>query len=143
MRGALTCLGLLLVATQLSAQEASSRRALDEATGRAERKDSEKRQASTKQQKPACDPADPECQPCKEDKEQASCCDPEKSPLCKDMSLKVVGVPVPVYNPQLQFSLGLLGMVTYHPFKDDKVSPPWATVVFGMYTTNKSWLLGV
>jgi hypothetical protein len=140
---ALACLGLFLFATDVSAQEKSPVRGLDEATGRAERKDTEKREASTKQQKPACDPADPKCEPCKEDKEQASCCDPEQSPLCKDMSLKIVGVPVPVYNPQLQFSLGLLGMVTYHPFKDDKVSPPWATVVFGMYTTNKSWLLGV
>jgi hypothetical protein len=37
----------------------------------------------------------------------------------------------------------LVGLVTYHPFKKDKVSPPWATVAFGMYTTNKSWLIGL
>ena len=138
----LLCVHLLLITAQASAQQ-GGRRALDEASGRAEKKESDKRHASTKTEKPECDPAQPDCQPCKEDEAQASCCDPEASPLCKDLSLKVVGVPVPVYNPQLEFSLGLLAMVTYHPFKDDKVSPPWATVAFGMYTTNKSWLIGL
>lgn len=137
------CLTLILVAAPAAAQQAQRTRALDEAAARAERKETEKRGEHTKQEKAACDPEAADCQPCKEDEEQLSCCDPEASPLCKDTSLKVVGVPVPVYNPQLEFSLGVLGMLTYHPFKEDKVSPPWATVVFGMYTTNKSWLLGV
>lgn len=140
---ALLWLGLLLTAANVSAQQGGSRRALDEAAGRAERKESEKRRATTKTDKDSCDPAAPDCEPCKEDAKQTSCCDPEASPLCKDLSLKIVGVPVPVYNPQLEFSLGVLAMVTYHPFKEDKVSPPWATVAFGMYTTNQSWLIGV
>ena len=80
------------------------------------------------------------CQPCNADKEQTSCCDPAKDPLCVDQTLRVIGVPIPIYNPQLDFALGAMGMVTYHPFKEDKVSPPWATMLFGMYSTNNSWM---
>jgi len=137
------CLGLLLGAANVSAQGGTRARPLEEAAGRAEDKALKKGQASSKPGRTACDPEHPECEPCREDGEQASCCDPESSPLCQDMGLGVVGVPVPVYNPQLQFSLGVLAMVTYHPFEDDKVSPPWATVAFGMYTTNRSWLVGL
>lgn len=54
---------------------------------------------------------------------------------------KFVGVPVPTYNPQFDFSLGLLGMLTYPLNAADKVSPPSSTMVFGMYTTNGSWLV--
>jgi hypothetical protein len=137
------CLAFLLVAQNLSAQGERAR-TLEEAAGRAEKKAEEKERKADKTSKSPCDPEKPDCMPCRDDdEEQTSCCDPEQSLLCKDLSLKVVGVPVPVYNPQLEFSLGLLAMVTYHPFKEDKVSPPWATVAFGMYTTNKSWLIGL
>lgn len=81
------------------------------------------------------------CQPCKTDERQASCCDPDQDPLCVDQTLRGIGVPIPIYNPQLDFALGAMGMVTYHPFKQDKVSPPWATMLFGMYSTNGSWLV--
>jgi len=57
------------------------------------------------------------------------------------MKPKFVAVPVPTYNPQLEFSLGLMAMVTYRPIKKDKLSPPWASMLFGMYTTNSSFAL--
>lgn len=100
-----------------------------------------------------CDPnTDAACQPCareekkkkkkkKKQKVQASCCDPKKNSSCVDQRVKAIGVPVPIYNPQLDFALGALGMVTYHPIKKDKVSPPWSTMLFGMYATNASWLV--
>jgi outer membrane protein assembly factor BamA len=57
------------------------------------------------------------------------------------MAPRFVAVPVPTYNPQLEFSLGLMGMVTYRPIKKDKLSPPWSSILFGMYTTNSSFAL--
>lgn len=54
---------------------------------------------------------------------------------------KFVGVPIPTYNPQLEFALGLMGMVTYRLDESDPYSPPSATMAFGLLSTNGSWLV--
>jgi|GEM_PF-3101058 len=101
----------------------------------------------------SCDPADPDCPPCqakKKPKKKAPsavpapltpCCDPKASKLCVSMKPKFVAIPVPTYNPQLEFSLGVMGMLAYRPIKKDKVSPPWSSAVFAMYTTNNSFAM--
>lgn len=110
--------------------------------------------AAAKEAPPSCDPLDPKCPPCHAKKrlkkaeaqgEPAApltpCCDPKASKACVNMAPRFLAVPVPTYNPQLEFSLGVMAMLTYHPFKDDKLSPPWASMLFGMYTTNNSFAL--
>jgi hypothetical protein len=54
---------------------------------------------------------------------------------------KVIAVPVPVYNPQLDLALGLIGMVTYRLDESDPVSPPSSTMLFGLAATNGTFLL--
>ncbi|HSC86485.1 MAG TPA: BamA/TamA family outer membrane protein [Polyangiaceae bacterium] len=103
---------------------------------------------------PSCDPADPNCEPCKPKADEqpttpaappaappAPCCDPALSKQCVNLSPHFLAIPVPQYNPQFDFALGVMSMVTYRPIKKDKLSPPWASILYGMYTTNDSFLL--
>jgi hypothetical protein len=66
--------------------------------------------------------------------------DPEGRTLQTQKGVKFVGVPIPSYNPQFEFSLGLMGMVTYRLSEKDPYSPPSASMLFGLATTNGSWL---
>ena len=54
-------------------------------------------------------------------------------------SPKFIGIPIPIYNPQLDFALGAMAMLTYPLDADDTLSPPSSTVAAGMVSSNKSW----
>lgn len=55
---------------------------------------------------------------------------------------KFIGIPIPIYNPQLQFAVGGIAMLTYPLVASDELSPPSATALFGMVSTNKSYFIG-
>jgi len=56
-----------------------------------------------------------------------------------DTSPKFIGLPIPIYNPQLDFALGAMAMLTYPLDGKDTVSPPSSTLAGGMVSSNKSW----
>lgn len=56
-----------------------------------------------------------------------------------DTSPKFIGLPIPIYNPQLDFALGAMAMLTYPLVGTDTVSPPSSTLAAGMISSNKSW----
>jgi len=65
--------------------------------------------------------------------------DPAQPAEPVDTSPKFIGVPIPIYNPQLDFALGAMGMLTYPLDGKDTVSPPSSTLAAGMVSSNKSW----
>jgi hypothetical protein len=67
----------------------------------------------------------------------AKAADPEPS-----SKPKFIGIPVPIYNPQLKFALGGIAMLTYPLVASDKLSPPSSTALFGMIASNKSYFIG-
>jgi hypothetical protein len=56
--------------------------------------------------------------------------------------VRFIAMPIPIYNPQLEFALGATAMLTYPLDASDDVSPPSASMLFGMLSTNKSYLIG-
>lgn len=54
---------------------------------------------------------------------------------------KFIGIPYPIYNPQLDFAVGAIAMLTYPLDASDKLSPPSATQLFGLVASNKSYFL--
>jgi len=145
--------GIVLLLLMLAARaQAQAQAQAQEGAAPAQQKDAAPSEAESVAP-PSCDPADPSCPPCKAVKAKkgsaqphdgappAPCCDPKASKLCVTMKPKFVAIPVPTYNPQLEFSLGVMGMLTYRPIKEDKASPPWSSAVFAMYTTNNSFAM--
>lgn len=57
-------------------------------------------------------------------------------------ALKFVAAPIPMLNPQLDFGLGAIAMLVYPIDADDTESPPSSTVLFGLGTTNGSYMFG-
>lgn len=72
-------------------------------------------------------------------KNGAAAADETKPAEPVDTSPKFIGVPIPIYNPQLQFALGAMAMLTYPLDGRDTLSPPSSTVAAGMVSSNKSW----
>ncbi|WP_211093181.1 BamA/TamA family outer membrane protein [Flammeovirga agarivorans] len=58
----------------------------------------------------------------------------------KGVKLRVI--PGPMYDPSIKFGLFVAPMLTYYPSKGDTISPNSMTSVYGMYTTNKSYIVG-
>ena len=54
---------------------------------------------------------------------------------------KFIGIPYPIFNPQLDFAVGAIAMLTYPLDKRDKLSPPSATQLFGLISSNKSYFI--
>src|SRR6188768_958396 len=54
---------------------------------------------------------------------------------------KFIGIPYPIFNPQLDFAVGAIAMLTYPLDKRDKLSPPSATQLFGLISSNKSYFV--
>jgi len=55
---------------------------------------------------------------------------------------KFIGIPIPIYNPQLDFALGAIAMLTYPLDSEDRLSPPSSTSLFGLVASNESYMLG-
>lgn len=66
---------------------------------------------------------------------------PPTKPVKKPHQTRFIGMPIPIYNPQLDFALGAMAMLTYPLVAEDVDSPPSSTSLFGMIATNKSYLL--
>ena len=65
--------------------------------------------------------------------------DLEKDPR-KGVKFKVI--PGPSYDPSIEFGLFIVPMFTYYPSKGDTISPASLTSLYGMYTTNNSYIAG-
>ena len=56
---------------------------------------------------------------------------------------RLAAVPIPNYNEARGFGLGLMLSLYYPVGKDDEISPPSSTTVFGFYAANKTNVLGI
>ena len=54
---------------------------------------------------------------------------------------KFIGIPYPIFNPQLDFAVGAIAMLTYPLDKRDKLSQPSASQLFGLVASNKSYVI--
>jgi outer membrane protein assembly factor BamA len=59
-----------------------------------------------------------------------------------DKKIKFAGVPIPNYNDITGFGLGALVMGYYKLDRQDMVSPPSSTMLFGFYSSNETWVTG-
>ncbi|WP_139263153.1 BamA/TamA family outer membrane protein [Flammeovirga pacifica] len=56
--------------------------------------------------------------------------------------VKLRVVPGPMYDPSIKFGVFVAPILTYYPSKGDTISPNSMSSFYGMYTTNKSYILG-
>ncbi|MGB0836843.1 MAG: hypothetical protein ACPGRE_01995 [Flavobacteriaceae bacterium] len=52
-------------------------------------------------------------------------------------------IPGPSYDPSIKFGIFVAPMLTYYPSKGDMISPASMSSVYGMYTTNNSYIVGM
>ena len=68
--------------------------------------------------------------------------DKKKKKPKKDRWPKFAAIPIPMVNPTVGWGIGVMAMLAYKIDKNDEVSPPSATILFGMYSSSKSWAVG-
>lgn len=51
-------------------------------------------------------------------------------------------IPVPNYNESTGFGLGAIVTLLYHVNREDEISPPSSTILFGFYASNKTNVFG-
>ena len=67
--------------------------------------------------------------------------DKEVDSLFDESSRTFLPIPLIINNPTLETGFGGVGMYFFKFDKEDKISPPSLTTLFGLYSTNKSYVL--